>query len=267
MGEIVGALIVTHTPRIANEAAAPEFTREMIRGMHELEGVVARLRPDVIVQSSTHWVTTFNHYALSHKRHKGVLTSSEAPEIIAGMPYDFPGDPELAEAIAKKANEAGAPAIASAAEPFMLEYGTVNPIQYLTPNFDVSVVPLSCCLMANIAECLRFGEAVGAAIRASSRRAIVVASGALSHKLVRGPSTWPTEENQKLDRQFIDMVTHGRADEIKSFFPNFCKTTQAEMGGRHVAMLLGATGGTFKGKLHAYGPSSGTGNPVVSLEP
>jgi 3,4-dihydroxyphenylacetate 2,3-dioxygenase len=267
MGEIVGALIVTHTPRIANEATAPEFTREMIRGMHELEGVVARLRPDVIVQSSTHWVTTFNHYALSHKRHKGVLTSSEAPEIIAGMPYDFPGDPELAEAIAKKANEAGAPAIASAAEPFMLEYGTVNPIQYLTPKFDVPVVPLSCCLMANIAECLRFGEAVGAAIRASARRAVVVASGALSHKLVRGPSTWPTEENQKLDRQFIEMVTHGRADEIEGFFPNFCKTTQAEMGGRHVAMLLGATGGTFKGKLHAYGPSSGTGNPVMSLEP
>jgi 3,4-dihydroxyphenylacetate 2,3-dioxygenase len=267
MGEIVGALIVTHTPRIANEATAPEFTREMIRGMHELEGVVARLRPDVIVQSSTHWVTTFNHYALSHKRHKGVLTSSEAPEIIAGMPYDFPGDPELAEAIAKKANEAGAPAIASAAEPFMLEYGTVNPIQYLTPKFDVPVVPLSCCLMANIAECLRFGEAVGAAIRASARRAVVVASGALSHKLVRGPSTWPTEENQKLDHQFIDMVTHGRADELKNFFSSFCKTTQAEMGGRHVAMLLGATGGTFKGKLHAYGPSSGTGNPVVSLEP
>src|SRR3954470_24641355 len=167
MGEIVGALIVTHTPRIANEATAPAFTREMIRGMHELADVVARMRPDVIVQSSTHWVTTFNHYSLSHKRHKGILTSSEAPEIISGMAYDFPGDPEVAEAIAAKANAANVPTIATAAEPFMLEYGTVNPIQYLTPNFDVPVVPLSCCLMADVAECLRFGAAVGAAIRAS----------------------------------------------------------------------------------------------------
>ena len=267
MGEIVGALIVTHTPRIANEATAPSFTREMIRGMHELSGVVARLRPDVLIQSSTHWVTTFNHYVLSHKRHKGILTSSEAPEIISGMPYDFPGDPELAEGIAAKANAAGVPTIATAAEPFMLEYGTVNPVQYLTPRFDVPVVPVSCCLLADIAECLRFGEAVGAAVRASTRRAVVVASGALSHKLVRGPDTWPKDEDQKLDHQFIDMVTHGRAEKIKSFFPSFCKTTQAEMGGRHVAMLLGATGGTFKGKLHAYGPSSGTGNPVVSLLP
>jgi 3,4-dihydroxyphenylacetate 2,3-dioxygenase len=267
MGEIVGALIVTHTPRIANEATAPAFTRQMIRGMHEAAEVVARLRPDVLIQSSTHWVTTFNHYVLSHTRHKGILTSSEAPEIISGMPYDFPGDPELAEAIAAKANAAGVPAIASAAEPFMLEYGTVNPIQYLTPKFDVPVIPVSCCLLADIAECLRFGEAVGAAVRESSRRAVVIASGALSHKLVRGPETWPKDEDQKLDQQFIDMVTHGRAEEIKKFFPSFCKTTQAEMGGRHVAMLLGATGGTFKGKLHAYGPSSGTGNPVVSLLP
>jgi len=42
---------------------------------------------------------------------------------------------------------------------------------------------------------------------------------------------------------------------------------------RHVRILLyghyriGATGGTFRGKLHAYGPSSGSGNPIVSLLP
>lgn len=267
MGAIIGALIVTHTPRIANEAAAPAFTREMIRGMHELGEVVARLRPDVIVQSSTHWVTTFNHYVLAHARHRGVLTSSEAPEIIAGMPYDFPGDPELARAIADRANGKGVPAIATAAEPFMLEYGTVNPVQYLTPKFDVPVVPVSCCLLADIPECLRFGAAVGEAIRASARRAVVVASGALSHKLVRGPEKWPGDEDRQLDHQFVDLLTQGKAEEIKTFFPPFCKTVQAEMGGRHVAMLLGATGGAFKGRLHAYGPSSGTGNPVVSLEP
>jgi 3,4-dihydroxyphenylacetate 2,3-dioxygenase len=267
MGELVGALIVTHTPRIANETTAPDFTREMIRGMHELGEVVARLKPDAIVQASTHWVTTFNHYVLAHKRHKNILTSSEAPEIIAGMPYDFPGDPALAESIATKGKEKGIPVICTAAEPFMLEYGTVNPIQYLTPKFDVPVVPVSSCILGDISECLRFGEAVAEAIRASSKRVVVVASGALSHKLVRGPEKWPQDEDQKLDHRFVDLVTHGRTDEIKSFFPSFCKTVDAEMGGRHLAILLGATGGTFKGKLHAYGPSSGTGNAVVSLLP
>jgi 3,4-dihydroxyphenylacetate 2,3-dioxygenase len=267
MGTIVGALIVTHTPRIANESTAPAFTREMIRGMHELGEVVAELRPDVLVQASTHWVTTFNHYVLGHKRHKGILTSSEAPEIIAGVPYDFPGDPELAEAIAARGKEKMLPVIGTAAEPFMLEYGTVNPIRYLTPKFDVPVVPVSSCLLADIPECIRFGEAIAEAIRTSAKRVMVVASGALSHKLVRGPEKWPKDEDQKLDHQFVDLVTEGRAAEIKSFFPSFCKTVDAEMGGRHLAILLGATGGTFKGKLHAYGPSSGTGNAIVSLAP
>jgi len=95
---------------------------------------------------------------------------------------------------------------------------------------------------------------------------MVIASGALSHTLVRGPERWPSEECQKLDRKFIELVTQGKADELKSFFPCFVKDAEAEMGGRHLAILLGATG-DFRGKLHAYGPSSGSGNAVVSLLP
>lgn len=149
----------------------------------------------------------------------------------------------------------------------MLEYGTVNPIRYLTPKFDVPVVSVSSCLLADIPECIRFSEAIGEAIHDSSKRAMVIASGTLSHKLVRGPEKWPKKEDQKLDHEFVELVTQGRADEIKSFFPSFCKTVDAEMGGRHPAILLGATGGTFRGKLHAYGPSAGTGNAIVSLAP
>jgi len=40
------------------------------------------------------------------------------------------------------------------------------------------------------------------------------------------------------------------------------------MGGRHLAMLLGAimeSGNRFVPSVHAYGPSSGSGNYVISL--
>jgi hypothetical protein len=40
------------------------------------------------------------------------------------------------------------------------------------------------------------------------------------------------------------------------------------MGGRHLAMLLGAimeSGSRFVPAVHAYGPSSGSGNYVISL--
>ena len=187
--------------------------------------------------------------------------------MIAGVRYDFPGDPELAQAVTASGKENGLPVILTAAESFMIEYGTLNPIRYLTPRFDVPVVPLSCCLLADIAECIRWGEAVAEAVRGSSKRVVVIASGALSHKLVRGPEKWPSGELQKLDHRFVELLTEGKSEELKTFFPGFAKEVEAEMGGRHLAILLGATGGTFRGKLHAYGPSSGTGNAVVSLAP
>jgi len=40
------------------------------------------------------------------------------------------------------------------------------------------------------------------------------------------------------------------------------------MGGRHLAMLLGVlmeSGRRFRSTVHAYGPSSGSGNYVISL--
>ena len=267
MGAVVGALIVTHTPRIAYESKAPAFTREMIRGMHELGEEVARLKPDALIQASTHWVTTFHHYVLGHKHHRGVLTSSEAPDMISGEPYDFPGDLELAEAIVAKGKEKGIPVVLTAADHFVIEYGTLNPLRYLTPQFDLPVVPISSCLLADLQECIRWGEAIAEAVKQTSKRVMVLASGALSHVLVRGPEKWPSEELQRLDHRFVELVTQGRTEELKSFFPPFVKKVDAEMGGRHLAILLGATGGAFRGRLHAYGPSSGSGNAVVSLTP
>jgi hypothetical protein len=40
------------------------------------------------------------------------------------------------------------------------------------------------------------------------------------------------------------------------------------MGGRQLAMLLGAlveSGARFEAEVHAYGPSSGSGNYVISM--
>jgi hypothetical protein len=40
------------------------------------------------------------------------------------------------------------------------------------------------------------------------------------------------------------------------------------MGGRHLAMMMGAlveSGQRFEARVHAYGPSSGSGNYVISL--
>jgi 3,4-dihydroxyphenylacetate 2,3-dioxygenase len=102
----------------------------------------------------------------------------------------------------------------------------------------------------------------------SDKRVGFVASGSVSHKLVRGPERAPRPEDQELDHRFARLLADGEFEKLWGWLPEFARTTQAEMGGRHLAMLLGAimeSGSRFVPAVHAYGPSSGSGNYVISL--
>ena len=95
-----------------------------------------------------------------------------------------------------------------------------------------------------------------------------VASGSVSHKLVRGPERAPTPADQELDHQFARLLAGGDYDKLWHWMPEYAAEAEPEMGGRHLAMMLGVlvgAGGRFEASVHAYGPSSGSGNYVVSL--
>ena len=103
---------------------------------------------------------------------------------------------------------------------------------------------------------------------AAAGRAAFVASGSVSHKLVRGPETWPKPAERELDRQFARMLADGENAKLWTWFPEYVEAAEPEMGGRHLAMMLGAileTGRSFAATVYAYGPSSGSGNYVISL--
>ena len=60
-----------------------------------------RLQPDTVIVFDTHWESTFEHIVTSHDRRQGLFTSHELPRGMSRRPYDFPGDPELAELMVK----------------------------------------------------------------------------------------------------------------------------------------------------------------------
>ena len=106
MGEIVGAGLVSHVPPIV----MPEAERRLLNdgedfslcaGLDRLRAErLDELRPDVIVVFDTHWFTTFEHICTAHERRSGLFTSDELPRGMRQMPYDVPGDPQLAFAVA-----------------------------------------------------------------------------------------------------------------------------------------------------------------------
>ncbi len=271
-GAVVASVVAPHTPRIGNEATAPPFARGLIDGLRELGGAVRALRPDVIVLLSSHWVTTFNWYITAHARHEGVCIADEAPDLIPGTPYRFPGHPAFAKALAARLQAQAVPCGLADSPHFSWDYGSWVPLHYMDPAAQVPVVLLPAVVCAELEECRTVGRTVHAVAQELGLRVAFVASCALSHKVVRGPDLWPSEALQALDRRFLELVRQARVQELIDFAPTFCRDAVAEMGGRPLSGMIGAlqamagAGTPLQGRCFGpYAQSSGSGNAALGF--
>jgi 3,4-dihydroxyphenylacetate 2,3-dioxygenase len=262
--------IASHSPRIGIEAEAPDFLRGVIAGEYAMGRAIQALEPDVIVLQSAHWVTTFTWYVTCQKRHRGVCVSDELPDLIPGQPYDRPGDPEFGAALVDAIKTEGFLAGRNETAHYKWDYGTYVPLQYLDPAQRIPVVTMGTCILADLNECYRVGTAIREAAASAGKRIVFVASSALSHRLVRNPASWPTAENQALDREFVAMLREGRTIEARRFLDSFAVRAQVEMGGRNIATMLGVLDGTSPSRQNGveygeYGPSSGAGHTNLAI--
>lgn len=264
------AVVAPHTPRICHEDKAPDFQRPMIEAMHRAATHIASTKPDVLVLVSCHWVASFNHYIDATPVHAGVLTAEECPDMISGVHYRFPGDPEIARDIAENARSKGLQMFDLDDPTYVWDYGSVVPMRYLNPDASVRVVNLSVCLAADLKETRRLGQAIGEVLQKSSRRAVFVASGAVAHHLVRGPDICPDQVDQALEDLFCERLVAGEINIAQANLPAIARDAGVESGGRHLATLVGAiegSGRAFRGEKLGWGQSSGSGNPVIVLWP
>jgi 3,4-dihydroxyphenylacetate 2,3-dioxygenase len=269
-GEVVMSAIASHSPRIGIEAEAPDFLQGVIAGEYALGRAIQECEPDLIVLQSAHWVTTFTWYVTCQARHRGNCVSDELPDLIPGLPYDRPGDPEFAAALVEAIKARGLLAGRNDTPHYKWDYGTFVPLQYLDPAQRIPVVTIGTCILADIDECYRVGTAVRDAAARTGKRVAFVASTALSHRLVRNPASWPLPEHQALDQRFIGLLQDGRVGEARQCLDRYAKETQVEMGGRNVAGMLGALDGVpptqLTGRQYGeYGPSSGAGHTNFGL--
>ena len=267
MSGIIATGIVAHVPTLSRAEVTPEFQNTLVEGERRLGERLRALKPDLWIVISTHWVSTFNWFATLQDNHDGVCVADEAPDLIPGMPYHYSGDPEFAEALLEQWGSDNIPAQRNETKNYHWDYGTLVPLSHLDPEGEIAVVGVPVVLMATLDECLRAGTAIHTAAKKLSRRAVVLASSALTHALVRGREQWPTPERVRADQTIIDGLKNGDVDAVINGFPAYAKSNVVEMGGRAIATMLGATRSVAEdtGPLAAlqfgeYAQSSGSGN-------
>jgi 3,4-dihydroxyphenylacetate 2,3-dioxygenase len=274
MSGVIAAGIVAHVPTLARPEITPDFQRTLVDGERALGAKLRALSPDLWVVISTHWVSTFNWFATCQAQHQGICVADEAPDLIPGMPYSYPGHAGFGRALVEAWQAAGLPAARNESPHYAWDYGTFVPLSHLDPQAQVAVVGVPVVLMADLDECARAGAAIHATAKALGLRAVVLASSALSHALVRGRQHEPLPERREADARTIERLQAGDVAGVQRDLPRYARDAVVEMGGRAIATLLGAAralaadGKALRGRqFGGYAQSSGSGNANLVLAP
>lgn len=257
MGEIAGAGLVSHAPIVmfpepirikANDGN--DFT--LATGLTRLrEDVIDTTAYDTVIVFDSHWATTTDFVVTAHRSRSGVFTSDEMPSAIHDLPYDLPGDPELADAIAAGA-EKYSTWITPVDDPNLpIHYATLNPWTYLGQS-GKAWISVSVCQTATTADFLRTGQAVGEAVARLDRQVLLVASGGLSHvfwplaelraRMAGDPANIISPEARAADEQRIAWLEEGHHAEVIRSMPEFLHFgPEANFG--HYLTLAGVIGG------------------------
>ena len=132
------------------------------------------------------------------------------------------------------------------------------------------------CQTARISNDVAFGVAMGAAIRASTRRIVLIAAGGLSHRfwdydnVLQHASASPEDisslANRLYDEKLMEWFKSGRHDEILRAAPEYRAECSPEGRFSHYLMMAGALGGeewNWRGEQFGrYEAALGTGQTI-----
>jgi len=283
MGEIVLAAKITHVPTMLLSEQPGELygcRQQAIEGHHEIGRRAREAGADTVVILDTHWLVNAGYHINANNHFKGKFTSHEFPHFIQNLEYEFDGNPELGDAIAAKAMEKDVFTLSHQVETLDLEYGTIVPLRYITPESDLKVVSIAgWCTVHSLESSRKLGEAIAEAIKESDSKVMLLASGSLSHKIWanddykanNGTFTISSEFNRQMDLRVLELWEKGEIATFLKMLPEYAQYCSGEGGMHDTAMLFGALGwDQYEGKgelIGEYFPSSGTGqaNVVFSL--
>lgn len=243
-GEILMGALAPHPPIVVPEVGGREVrkvaaTQEALR---VLGYRVARAEPDVLVMFSPHAPYAWEGVPLLEvPALRGDLGAFGAPELA----MEWPVDGELLAAIREEARARGVPTVnlfdrgsgqVSAAP---LDHGLAVPLYYLR---EAGV----CCHLVATGisplprqDLMQFGRAVAAAVRSTGRRAVVIASGDLSHRLTPGAPAGYDPAGKEFDGQVVAAVREGDPGRLLGLDEELVDRA-GECGLRPLFMLLGA---------------------------
>lgn len=260
---IPAAYLVPHPPLIVPEVGAGQQRRIQATAdsYHTVAKEIAALRPQTLVLFSPHAVQYADYIHISPgKGASGSLKQFGAPSVCRA---DY--DTELVDTLCRLCDAAGFPAGTLGEKDPALDHGTLVPLYFINQYY--TGYRLVRCSVAGLSrqEHYRFGMLVRQAVQSLGRRAVVVASGDLSHKLEADGPYGFVPEGPALDTALTAIVQSGAFGALFELDHTLCERG-AECGLTALIALAGTLDKTaVQPRLLSYEGPFGVGYAVASF--
>ena len=186
-----------------------------------------------------------------------------APEVHFAEKYDT----ELVKAICALAKGKDFPAGTLGERDRHLDHGTMVPLYFVKQQYTgFRLVRVGLSGLSN-AEHYEFGQIIRQAVEQTGRKAVLIASGDLSHKLQEyGPYGF-AEEGPEYDRRIMDAAGRAAFGEMLTFEESFLDKA-AECGHRSFLIMAGALDGMdVEAKVYTHEDVTGVGYGICFFRP
>ncbi|MBQ9060360.1 MAG: AmmeMemoRadiSam system protein A [Firmicutes bacterium] len=238
---ILAGFMVPHPPMIvpAVGRGGEEQIRQTTAAYEQVAEEIAKLQPETIIITSPHSIMYADYFHVSPgKTASGSFAQFGAREVSFEETYDE----ELVSAICDLADRNGFPAGTLGERDKRLDHGTMVPLWFIRQKWqDFRLVRIGLSGLP-LTDHYRFGQLLRKAVHDTGRRAVLIASGDLSHKLQDyGPYGF-AKEGPAYDERVMDVCGRAAFGELLEFEEDFCEKA-AECGHRSFVIMAGAFDG------------------------
>ncbi|MDH3646481.1 MAG: extradiol ring-cleavage dioxygenase [Gammaproteobacteria bacterium] len=255
---LVYAGACSHAPGITGRAerADPELRESFYKNFRRLGQEIHDAKPDaLVIIGAEHFANFFmdNMPAICVGMADHYESPIEDEQWLGIQRTRVPGNAELSRRLIERILQSSDVAYA---EEWKFDHGVAVPLNFLTPDYDIPIIPVNInCQgppLIPLHRAYAFGQALRTAIDGIPERIAVVCTGGISH--------WPATPdsgkiNEAWDREFLDRFINNRRDEILSYTDEETYR-DAGQGGFEIRTFIALAGlcGGATGELYFYAP-------------
>ena len=263
---IMAAFMVPHPPMIVPEIGrgSEEQVLETTKAYERAAAEVAALKPDTIIITSPHSVMYADYFHISPgSAAKGSFSRFRA----SGVKFSENYDTELVERICEIADAQDFPAGTYGERDASLDHGTMVPLWFIRKQYVGGKIVRIGLSGLPLTDHYRLGQIIARAVEETGTRAVLIASGDLSHKLQSyGPYGY-APEGPEYDRRIMDVCGRAAFGELFDFNEGFCEKA-AECGHRSFVIMAGAFDGIrVKAEALSHQDVTGVGYGICTFYP